>query len=61
MANEEIKMRAKQKGVALWKIADALGISEPTFSRWLRHALSEEREQRVNAAIESLSGTEARQ
>ncbi len=47
MTVEEIKREAKKNGVPLWKIADALGISEPTMSRLLRHDLSEEKEAQI--------------
>ena len=47
MTVEEIRKEAKKNCVPLWKIADALGISEPTMSRLLRHDLSEEKEAQI--------------
>ena len=36
MQNVEIRESAKAKGVMLWEIADAIGITDATFSRKLR-------------------------
>lgn len=47
MTVEEMKKEAKKNGVPLWKIADALGISEATLTRLLRHDLSEEKEAQI--------------
>lgn len=47
--NEELRHAAEEKGVLLWQIADRLGISDSTFSRWLRHELAPElKEQLLN-------------
>ena len=53
--NEKLKLRARGAGVPLWRIAQELGISEPTITRWLRVPLSAEREDKIRAAIERLS------
>ena len=37
--NSDIRKTAREKGVPLWKIADALKISEPTMTRRLRYEL----------------------
>ncbi len=52
MANEKIRQEIEQVGVLYWQVAAALGISESTFSRWLRHPLGPEKESKVRAAIE---------
>lgn len=52
--NEAIKQAAKDNGIKLWEIADALKVSEFTFTRWLRHELSADKRQKVLDAIESL-------
>lgn len=41
LVNNDIKLLARGSGVPLWKIAQALGISEPTLTRRLRRELSE--------------------
>lgn len=55
-ANRTIREVAKKKGVKLWQIAAHLGISEPTITRWMRSALSPEREKRILTAIEEIAG-----
>ena len=40
-ANEEIRAAARENGVYLWEIADALGLADSNFSRLLRHELPE--------------------
>lgn len=41
MANQDIRMYAKQNGVKLWQIAKVKRISEPTMTRLLRQELSD--------------------
>ena len=55
MANEQIKEAARQAGVKLWEVADAIGVTDSTFSRQLRRELNPEKQQRVIEAIERLS------
>ena len=57
--NQEIKNMIKEAGLHQWQIAEACGVSEWTFVRWLRHELSEERRKLVLKAIEELSRKEA--
>lgn len=54
-ANVEIRNRAKEKGVKLWRVAEALGMADSAFSRKLRHELEEEEKNRVMSAIEQLA------
>lgn len=53
--NVEIRTMAREKGVYLYEIADLLKVSEPTFNRWLRKELTEEKKGEVIAAIEQIS------
>ena len=53
--NLEIRTLAREKGVYLYEIADALGISEQTFNRRLRKELSEKEKSDALAAIELIS------
>lgn len=55
MANQDIRYYARVKDVALWKIADALGIAESTFSKKLRHEFSDEMKERIKNIINELS------
>ena len=55
MRNVEIKRRAKDKGVKLWQLAERLGITDSTFSRRLRHELSEDEFMRVCTLIDELA------
>ena len=58
MANEKIRRAARVADVALYKIATEIGISEPTFMRWLRYQLPPEKENAVLDAIKRLSTEE---
>lgn len=50
-----IRIRAKESGVPLWRVAIKLGISEPTMYRWLRVPLKAEQEEKFMNVIDSLS------
>ncbi len=53
--NLEIRTMAREKGVYLYEIADLLKVSEPTFIRWLRKELTEEKRGEVITAIDLIS------
>ncbi len=52
--NQEVRKAAQVAGVPLWKVAATIGISEPTFMRWMRFPLSKEKEERIMEAISAL-------
>lgn len=54
VANQGIRLVARGAGVPLWRVAQKMGISEPTLSRWLRVPLSPERESRIMDALLAL-------
>lgn len=54
--NQEIKLKIRQAGTTQWRVAEALGVSEGTLLRWLRHKLTEERKAAILAAIEKVKG-----
>lgn len=56
IANMQIRVAAKASAVPLWKVADFMGISEPTLYRKLRHELPTEEEQNILGIIERLRG-----
>lgn len=42
-ANQEVREALQNKGMKQWELADMLGISEFTLTRWLRKELTEEK------------------
>lgn len=54
MKNEEVKKLIKQSRFFNYEIAEQIGISEVSFSRWFRKELSEEQKQKIINAIEEL-------
>lgn len=55
MSNKNIREYAKEKGVYLWQIANAMGISEPTMTRRMRSELSEQEQANIMSIIQKLS------
>lgn len=53
-ANREIRIIIGQNLLKYWQVAERLGISDATFSRWLRTPLREDRKMRVEKAIGEL-------
>lgn len=51
MANEDIRLFAKEKGVFLWEIANYLGVSEPTMTRKMRGELPESEKEKLRKVI----------
>ena len=45
--NIEVRTALKEKKVPYWMIAEELGVSENTVTRWMRHELDQETKQRV--------------
>ena len=52
--NQPVRRAARAAGVPLWKVAKAIGVSEPTLTRWLRAPLPEDKERRIMTAISAL-------
>lgn len=57
--NEDIRARAKRRGVKLWEIANGLGINDGNFSRKLRNEFSEEEKQKVFKIIDEIAAQKA--
>lgn len=53
--NFEIKKAAKQAGVCLWQVAEALGIPDHEFSRKLRHELPQAEKERIFTIISKIA------
>lgn len=54
-ANIGIRVRAKDAGVKLWEVAEALGITDGMFSRKLRHELPEAERCKILNIVEDLA------
>lgn len=52
MKNKVIREALTAAGMKQWQLADLLGISEPTLTRWLRHELPQEKQAEIVAVIE---------
>ncbi|MCD8119425.1 MAG: hypothetical protein LUE29_08110 [Lachnospiraceae bacterium] len=56
MKNKEIRKQIEQAGLRYWQVAEAIGIYPSTFCIWLRQELTGSRLERVQKAIEELTG-----
>ena len=54
-ANMKIREKARNSGVRLWQIADALGMQESLFSKKLRKELAEEEQEKILSIIDDLA------
>ena len=54
-ANQEIREYAAKRGVFLWEIALAMGISEPTMTRKLRTELPEDERRKIAQIINEIA------
>ncbi|NNU94675.1 hypothetical protein ETC01_16250 [Geobacillus sp. NFOSA3] len=52
--NDDIRRSIRESGLHQWMVAEHLGISEATFTRWLRTEMSSERKRMVMDAIQEL-------
>ena len=57
--NGELKRYARSRRVALWEIAECLGMSEVTFSRRMRHELPAAETEKYKAAVDEISARKA--
>lgn len=53
MNAKEIRLLIRKSGLYLYQVADEIGISDPTITRWLRR-LDEEKTEKLLKAIEKL-------
>ncbi|WP_180375406.1 hypothetical protein [Clostridium thermarum] len=51
MRNKDLREEFRIADVRQWEVADAIGISEMTFVKWLRKELPEEKKKLVREAI----------
>lgn len=50
-ANQEVREALHNKGMKQWELADMLGMSEFTLTRWLRKELTEDKKELLLKAI----------
>lgn len=55
MENIMVRESAKKHGVRLWQVAEALGVSDFTLSRRLRHELPEAERAKLIAIVEQIA------
>lgn len=55
LCNQDIRLYAKNSGVRLWQVAEALGIWEATLSRKLRHELPLGEKTKILGIIDTLA------
>jgi len=55
MENQEVRLFARGLGVPLWKVCNAMGISEPTLTRKLRTEFTDEEKEKIKTIILELS------
>lgn len=56
--NIDVRQRVKSAGMKLWQVADALGVSEPTMTRKLRHELDQEEKAQIFRIIDQIAKEE---
>ena len=56
MQNIEVRNAIKNSGLKYWQVADALNVSDSTFTKWLRKELDPEKKVAVLKAIDTLKG-----
>ena len=54
-ANSNIRQAAFSSGVYLWEIAEAMGVTDGTFSRKLRRELDEKEKKEILKIIKTIS------
>ncbi|HMM22944.1 MAG TPA: hypothetical protein PKA10_19720 [Selenomonadales bacterium] len=55
MLNKDIVKKILTSGLKKWQVAEAIGIADTTFSKWLRHELPEEKKAAIIMAIDKLA------
>ena len=55
MANNALRQAARESGVKLWELADALDVSEATVTRMLRRELDAEKQSNLLEIINAIA------
>lgn len=58
MQNLQVRGFLKMKGIPFWKIAEVIGISEPTMTRWMRTPLTTDHYEKIMDAVRKIEGGE---
>lgn len=54
MRNKDIRELIKKKRVFQYEVAEALGVTATTFSKWLQRELPEEKKNLIRSAVEKI-------
>lgn len=54
MQNEAIRKSISDSGLRYWEVADAIGIADTTFAKWLRHELPAEKQKQILDTISQM-------
>lgn len=55
MSGAEIRQKIIESGLKIWQVAEAYGVADTTFSKYLRKGFNEENTRKVLSIIEKLS------
>ena len=58
-ANVEIREKAKERGVKLWMVAEAMGMADSALSRKLRRELAASEKEQILSVIDKLAAESA--
>ena len=61
MANEVIRTTARQRGVFLWEVAEAIGTTDSGLSRKLRRELPKQQQNDLLSVVEKIAERKARE
>ena len=59
LCNQDIRTRAKDRGVMLWEIAAELGVNDGNFSRKLRRELPDDLKTEIYSIIDRVAAQHA--
>ena len=54
MKNKRVRNALFKSGLRHYEVAEAMGVADETFSRWLRHELPADKKQEILDVIEKL-------
>jgi transcriptional regulator with XRE-family HTH domain len=57
VANTDVRKAiwlAKEQGIKQYEVAEAIGVSEPTLTRWLRKEMSDDKKKLITEAVKNL-------
>ena len=58
MTNSKIRFAIFESGLKHYQVAEAMGVADETFSRWLRHELPEDKTQLILDTINRIREAE---